>query len=345
MFVGLGAAFVAGCGASPEPVSAPRPAVTAPAVATGAPSATAVVTAAPEVAAPPKKVAKLRFDIDGEDSGIPLVDVVVGGQPTTLIVDTGATHHVIASWVAGQIGGTTTSAGNGMDHAGKSIALTQLEGVDIVVSGWGSAGANGTLVAPLPPGLQSQGIGGVLSPQALAKDGRAVVLDLRKGTMTEAAYDDAIRALAGEPGSSFTGDVRDCGTNGTLTFVRATIAGVAVEAQVDTGATHTTVSAGSEAGKKLKPLAKGKTTAFAASGMFTVPSVERARVQAGSLDAETTVDLVKRDARQACPNEAYLGTDLLRSCTLVLGPKELAAKCAPPMRMEEAAHHDDPAGR
>lgn len=301
------------------------------------PVATAVVatpgTGAPVAEQAPsarKKLAKVRFDADGEDVGVPLVDVVVGGQPTSLMVDTGATQHVIASWVAKQIGPTSPSMTTGVDHVGKNVTLTRLEGVDIQVSGWGPLGATGALVASLPPILQKQGIGGVLSPISLVKEGRAVVLDLRRGTLAEQAFEDASKALEAEAGVAVAGEVRDCGNGGALSFVKATISGVSVEAQLDTGATSTTVRAGAEVGVKLLPLATAQSSAYAASGIFTVPTVESAHVQIGGLDVATSIDLVKREPRTPCTNDGHIGMDLLRRCTIVLGTKAFSAKCDGP---------------
>lgn len=317
---------------SPAPLPPPNPTASAAAAApTSDPTATPTATASAEAPpAPKQKRAKLRFDVNGEDFGAPLVDVLVAGQPTTVIVDTGATHHVVASWVAAQVGPTKKSATTGLDHAGQSVALQHLEGADIQISGWGPIGANGILVAALPAQFQKQGIGGAIAVQALVAEGRAVVLDLRKGTMFDSALDEALRSLESEAGSPVAGDVRACGNGGSLPFVRATIGGGDLDAQVDTGATNTTVRAASPAGIRLKPLAKTASAAYAASGLFTVPSVAGAHVKVGALDVETTIDLVKRDPRPDCPNDAFVGMDLLRRCTLVFGQKQWAARCDPP---------------
>ncbi len=325
---------LAACGAtSPAPPSNPKGTPTAEAAAsTVAPTATPLPTAsATAAAAPAQKRAKVRFDVNGEDFGAPLVDVLVAGQPTTLIVDTGATHHVVASWVAAQVGPTTKANTTGLDHAGQSVALQRLEKADIQISGWGSIGADGALVAALPEEFRKQGIGGALAVQAIVGEGRAVVLDLRKGAMYEASLEEALHALGAEAGAALTGDVRACGNGGSLPFVRATIGGADLDAQMDTGATNTTVRAASAAGVKLKPLAKTASAAYAASGLFTVPSVKGAHVKVGgALDVETTIDLVKRDARPDCPNDAFVGMDVLRKCTLVFGQKQWAARCDPP---------------
>ena len=279
---------------------------------------------------PPRR-ASLRFELGDSDFPAPLVDVVVSGQPTTMIVDTGATHQVVGGWVAAQIGPTAATNDVGIDHAGKTLALTKLPGATIVVSGWGPIDASDAVVLPIPAALQRQGIGGVLSPQAIATEDRAVVLDFRRGTMTDAVLGDALRTLEKEPGAAIEGEVRSCGAgNGALVFVRASIAGVEVDAQLDTGATETTVRAGSEVGTRMRPGAKGTSTAVAASGVMRVQTVDGARVKVGALEVETTVGLVPKEARAVCPSDALLGMDVLRRCQIVMSSKVMKARCSAP---------------
>lgn len=310
--------------------NATTPKSTAEAVTT-APTASASAAPTTAVNAPPApKRAKVRFDANGQDFGAPLVDALVGGQPTTLMLDTGATHHVVASWVASEVGPTRDSSIQGLDHAGQSVALKELPNGEITISGWGPIGAGSPLVAALPMEFQKSGVGGLLAVQALVGEGRAVTLDLRTGALTEGPLDESMAALEKLEGPSITGEIRTCANGASLPFVRAKIGGGEIDAQLDTGATNTTVRAASPAGVKLKPLAKTASTAFAASGMFTVPSVRGAHVQVGALDVETTIDLVKRDPRPDCPNDAFVGIDVLRRCALVFGKKTLAGRCESP---------------
>ncbi len=266
----LGLVVAAGCGgAAGEPAT---PAGANSGAASGEAGPAATVTPGAQPAAASKRRATLRFELGEDDFPAPLVDVVVSGHPATMIVDTGATHQVIATWVAEQVGQTAASGDVGLDHAGKRLTLGKLVGATIAVSGWGAIDATNAVVTKVPAPLQKRGIGGVLSPQALASDEAAVVLDFRRGHMTAAPLADALRALESEPGAAITGEVRSCGPGGgALLFVRASVAGVEVDAQIDTGATETTVRATSETGSRLLSRAKAETTAIAASGVFTVP--------------------------------------------------------------------------
>jgi hypothetical protein len=53
-------------------------------------------------------------------------------------------------------------------------------------------------------------------------------------------------------------------------------------------------------------------------------------VKVGALEIDTTVDLVPREPRVNCPNDASLGMDILHRCVLVLDSKSFAAKCTAP---------------
>lgn len=291
-------------------------------------------SAGPAAPQAPGKRAALRFDVEGDDFPSPLVDVIVSGQPTTMLVDTGATHQVVGRWVAEQIGPVTQDANDvGIDHAGKALPIARLEGAQIVVSGWGPIDASEAVVVAIPGPLERRGIGGVLSPQALAAEGRAVVLDFRRGTMTEAAWGDAMRGLDAEAGAAAYGEVKSCGPGGgALAYVQVAIGGTEVLAQLDTGATQTTVRAASAAGAALAKRAKGASSAIAASGTYTVATAEGTRVALGELAMDVDVALVPKAARTGCTNDAQIGMDVLRRCVIVLGPSAVATKCSPPPR-------------
>lgn len=289
------------------------------------------VDAASGAGAPARRAA-LRFELGDDDFPSPMVDVVVSGQPTAMLVDTGATHQVIGAWVAEQIGPVTRSPGDvGVDHAGKALAISRLPGAQIVISGWGPIDASQALVVPLPGVLSRRGLGGVLSPQALASEGRAVVLDLRRRTMTEVEIGAALRALDAEPGAAVFGEVKRCGRGGgALPYVGVEIEGASALAQLDTGATQTTARAGSDVGLALAKRANGASTAVTASGALTVAAAEDTQVKLGDLEITTDVAIVPKEARTACPNDALLGMDVLRRCVIVLGASAVAVKCEAP---------------
>lgn len=313
------------CGAGDLGPAAVTRAVTPTSVA----ATSTVAPAEPPAPVSVLKRAELWFDADG-GSPPALVDVLVNGQPTRMLVDTGASHHILAQWVAEKAGSSREADAAGTDQVGKSVALSRLDDAHVVVSGWGAIDASEMFVAALPLSLRDEGIGGILSPQRLADGDRAVVLDFRERKMTSASLGDALHALESEPGVALSGEVQGCGTSGALPLLRATIAGVQVDAQLDSGATNTTVRAKSEAGVRLRPHARRSTTAVAASGVFSAPSLDDTRVKVGALEIDTTVDLVPREPRVNCPNDASLGMDILQRCVLVLGSKAFAAKCTAP---------------
>src|SRR6185436_13204532 len=153
-----------------------------------------------------------------------------------MIVDTGATHHVIAKWLAAELAVPVTTAGDkGTDHTGKKVAVSRLDQVSFSLSGWGPVSAPTLLVVAVPDALKKLGIGGFLSPQALALSGRAVLLDFRAGSMFEAPIDEALQRLAIAPGGPPPTALRVCdhGPNGGQEFVaQTTIEGIAAEVKI-----------------------------------------------------------------------------------------------------------------
>src|SRR5262245_46626938 len=148
--------LVACSATQPTPVTPTPPPHTEPALTASAVAAVPPPTASAAPIAAPRR-ASLRFDLQGDDFPSPLVDVVVSGTPTTMIVDTGATHPVVASWIAAQIGSAKATNVSGLDHTGKAIALSKLDGATLIVSGWGPVDSASMFVIQVPPALQKRG--------------------------------------------------------------------------------------------------------------------------------------------------------------------------------------------
>lgn len=336
LFMTLGACAPAAspaAGSAAGPAASPAAAKGAPA---GAPAATSPADAAGEgaasQAAAPRR-ARLRFDLDGRSFPSPLADAIVGGQPTTLLIDTGATHHVVARWLADELSIPQTSGGDvGLDHAGQAVRITRIEGAPLSLSGWGRVDAPLLLVVAIPEALQHAGIGGVLSPQALAAGGRAVILNLREGLMSDARLEDALLALAGSPEYGELIELALCGgeNEGRQIIAPAHVNGVEVHLKVDSGATQTSIFAGTPAGKRLAAGARGARSAYAASGKHTVPVLAGTRLALGSGEVVTDIDVLPNAPRPTCPADGFVGMDALRQCILVLGESRAAARCRRP---------------
>ena len=303
----------------------------------GDPAASAVASApggpGNNAAAGQTRRVPLRFDIQGTSFPSPLIDAIVGGQPTTLLIDTGATHHVITGWLADELALPQTTAGDvGLDHAGRPVRITRVEGAAVSLSGWGRVDVPTLLVVPVPEVLQRMGIGGFLSPQALAAGRRAVILDLRAGEMRDAPFDDAVRAAEASPEPGSITELALCGgeNEGRQLIAPVLVNGVAVQLKVDSGATQSSLFAASEAGKRFAAGARGAHSAYAASGKHTVPVLEKTRVQIGGGEVVTDVDLLPNAPRPGCPADGFIGMDALRQCTLILGETRAVARCRRP---------------
>jgi len=286
-------------------------------------------TSLPEEPRPePARVAKIGFQDAVEASSAPLVDAVVGGQPTMLIVDTGATHHVVAGWLAREIAvGESHPAGTATDHAGDTVAVSRLEGVPLSISGYGHVDTSPLLVLEVPDALRRRGIGGVISPQALVRPGHAVLLDFGARTLSELPAAEAARKVEARGPSSST--VRRCGNLGAgVLVVAATIEGTEASLELDTGSTTSSLSAGMELGQRLGKLRQGTSTQVTASGVHEVPTVPGAHVALGSFASEVDLDLLPRAPPVRCA-EGYAGMDLLRTCALLITGEQEHLWCAP----------------
>ncbi|XYI03944.1 retropepsin-like aspartic protease [Sorangium sp. So ce1128] len=331
-----GALAVAGC-AEPAAVRAapasPRSAAPAGAGGASSPAGSPAAGAGPAApAAGPERRASLQYHLNDRAFPSPLIDAVVAGQPAVLLVDTGASHHVLARWLADELALPLSTAGDvAVDHAGRPLAVSRLENATLALSGWGRVEVPALLVVPMPDVLQRIGIGGVVAPQELAGPGRAVVLDLREGRMTEAPRDEAARALRARFGEAAVVELARCGgpNQGSELTARASVEGIAVTLKIDSGASQSSLFAFSPAGKRLSRRATGDRSAYAASGRHTVPVLSGARLRMAGFDATADIDLLPGERRATCPSDGFAGMDVLRTCVLVLAEDGGVAACAP----------------
>ncbi|WP_437279605.1 retropepsin-like aspartic protease [Sorangium sp. So ce375] len=331
-----GALAVAGC-AEPAAVRAapasPRSAASAGAGDASSPAGPPAEGAGPAApAAGPERRASLQYHLNDRAFPSPLIDAVVAGQPAVLLVDTGASHHVLARWLADELALPLSTAGDvAVDHAGRPLAVSRLEDASLALSGWGRVEVSTLLVVRMPDVLQRIGIGGIVAPQELAGPGRAVVLDLREGRMTEAPRDEAARALRARFGEAAIVELARCGgpNQGSELTARASVEGIDVTLKIDSGASQSSLFAVSPAGKRLSRRATGDRSAYAASGRHTVPVLSGARLRMAGFDAAADIDLLPGEQRATCPSDGFAGMDVLRTCVLVLAEDGGVAACAP----------------
>ena len=290
---------------------------------------------APRTSAPRR--AKLKYEILGRAFPLPLLTGTIGGQPVLMLVDTGANSHVIAGWLARKLGLSMKKLGDvGTDHIGKSIATFRVEKPDLAIDDWGTLVPTPVLATDVPDVIEKLGIGAFISPQRLVEEGDAVVLDLLKGELRPARWDEAHYELSawGAP-LVLPEQGRACEENegpikGLAFVVPATVETQRVELLVDTGAQHSDVFTTSPAGQRLAAQSTlNKEPMYTASGKISARKLKGARVTAGSFSVLTDVDLIGGAGDASCPRDGVLAMDVLRSCSLLLGRSKIYARCVP----------------
>jgi hypothetical protein len=281
----------------------------------------------------PKRI-PLRFELFGRAFPLPLVHGTVGGEPTWMLVDTGANSHVIAAWLARKAKLVSKNLGDvGTDHTGRTIVTSRVDDPSIVVDGWGALANGPILVTEVPEAVARLGIGAFLSPQQLATAGDAIVLDLAHAEMRTDSLPAALKALEGRGVDLLTTEAHACEDTDSpikgLAFVMpARIDGTRVGLLLDTGAHHSDLLASTPVGKKLAPRSiANKEQVYAASGKITTRTIKRAKLEVGAWSGITDVDVLPGDSDPACPRDGVLAMDVLQKCVLVLHASKVRARC------------------
>lgn len=301
-----------------------------------------MTTAEPRLATnigkPLTKRALLRYDIRGRAFPLPVVSGTINGHPVLMLVDTGANSHVIAGWLARKLAMPMKKLGDiGTDHVGKSIATYRLDRVEIAVDDWGKLGPTTLLATEVPEVIEKLGIGAFISPQRLDEEGDSVVLDLAKGELRSAWFDEQQKAMSesGTPlfevDSARTCDDSDGPIRGLAYVVPSTIESQRVSLLVDTGAQHSDVFASSAAGQNLlEKSTQSREAMYTASGKVQARSLKSAHITTGSFAVTSDVGLIQGAPDASCPRDGVLAMDVLRSCTILLGRTRVYGRCLVP---------------
>jgi hypothetical protein len=251
--------------------------------------------------------------IDGTTHA-PLVEAVVNGVPTRLILDTGASDHLLTIDLCEAAGVATEPGEPGTDSTGSSVPSWQARKVTVrigeVAFTFSEVVAIGT-----PPPFRSMGIGGSLSPQRL-HPGAHVVLDLAAGRVAmPGAVDDFDDWLAETyPGwrtlrlPSFDGD-------GTVLVEAAIDSFAPVVTMLDTGAKAT--YAAPDAGPGLGEGGVARSTGHGVGGTEAFGVDVPGRVLHIG-DAALPLDLLIA-GHELGVARCVVGMDLLRGTVLAVG--------------------------
>jgi len=262
-------------------------------------------------------------------TSLPVVTAVIGDQAVRLALDTGANLHMIEAGVAWWLrlpGEDAESATGILDAAGR-IAVVERRGLVPLRLGDPALDRAEPLTSVAAPFLLEAGIAGVLSPQRLAPEGRAVEVDLRAGSMrvltpaeTEASAGPGWVAL--EPGCA-----SDDGVPIFLVDVR--IEGHLTRMIVDTGSDTTCLDARPERGWTLPQRPRRAAQRQTLGDSRPVSVLDGTEVSISGLTRRVAVDMEDIPAEDpTCPNDGRLGSDVLRSCRLVLDRDHGALLCA-----------------
>lgn len=118
--------------------------------------------------------APIIFRVGDEVTHAPMVEAVVRGSVTKLILDTGSTDHILTTELTDRLGLRRTAAEPGTDSSGASVASWSVEDRWIQVGGI-SLELHGVIAIAGPPQFEAWEVGGFLSPQHLHPTAQVVV--------------------------------------------------------------------------------------------------------------------------------------------------------------------------
>jgi hypothetical protein len=260
----------------------------------------------------------------------PLAKARIAAHEALFIIDSGASVNVLADWYAkvAKIP-TTTATGAATGAGGKTTAVQTAHGLRGQWSDGQRLNLKEAIIVAFPPIFETLHLAGLMSPQLLAPEGTAAVLDLKVPSlefkpfaraMSDLHLSQAIKVpqqVCRNPDSQFVN---------RLYLARVATAGVTDLVQIDTGATKTIFSVDSniahaiETNSELGPRSEG--LGGEVNGQRMVRNVQFLR---GGKTVALNPSIGAVSA--SCDAKGLLGMDALRSCLLVLGDSEMAFSC------------------
>lgn len=262
-----------------------------------------------------RHVGRITFATAGGTTHAPLVEAVVNGVRTRLILDTGATDHLLTLSVCEAANLATEPGEPGTDSTGSLVPSWQARDVTVALGAMELALPE-VIVIDTPAPFRRLGFGGTLSPQRLRPD-TYVSLDLTEGgAATLLSADD----LDGWLASTYPGrralQLPAVEGDGTVLVEAAIDAFPPVVTMLDTGAKMTYAADAAVPG--LGDGRERRSTGHGVGGTesFGVDVPGRVLHVGG---AELPVDLVIAEHDLGIPG-CVVGMDLLRGSVLALGP-------------------------
>lgn len=257
----------------------------------------------------------------------------VADLDTLLIVDTGATASGLDSALVARAKVDVVDSGvRGRDWTGQPIKILRTD-APIALEGIGRVPDRASGVAEFSPGFRARGLGGVLSPQALANATDDVLIDFpgrRLVVRPQSAREVPIgQAPAAEPLCTD----RSGGIEGTHLTILVLVNGTRARLAVDTGLSDTTLFASAAAAVKLEPPPAppsgpgdapivGGTPLGGSKGML-----RKATLAAGDWSTVIDIGIVDGTPSSKCPFDGRLGIDVLRSCAIEIANGASIVRC------------------
>jgi hypothetical protein len=133
--------------------------------------------------------APITFQVGDEVTHAPMVEAIVRGAATKLILDTGSTDHILTIELTDRLGLRRTAAEPGTDSAGASVASWSVDDLAVEVGGV-ALELHDVIAIAGPAPFEAWGVGGFLSPQHLHPTAQ-VVLDFAAGGLILLDGDEA----------------------------------------------------------------------------------------------------------------------------------------------------------
>jgi predicted aspartyl protease len=311
-----------------------RPGAAAVALAVAV-SATIAAGRAQVPATPADRSAARRISVSYDEAlkrngfDTPVVRLQVNGVTAWMVVDTGAAIHTFAAWFVEKAelvpDAALSDTVSGRDAAGERLPLRFVHDFEATLDGrtpWHVATA---AVADFPADFEQGRVAGLLSPQLLAGDAEAVILDLR---VPELRIESEGKAFpAARVGHAAVLDPCGAGRSPVPSLLFAadvTIGDRTVRMLVDSGAEHTQVATDATAAIGLPRDAVHEQVGV---GGVREQVAVAAAVPVSAAGTTQSLDVAIGGSRSACGGEGLLGIDFLRQCRLTMSAGRGAIDC------------------
>lgn len=280
------------------------------------------------------RVMALRYEAELQRIGFPspTLAITVNGKPARFLIDSGAGVHTFAKWFVSAAGLATQHHGGAkaVDAGGHPVDISLVRDVTLTLGDGSKLEIDEAIVADFPPFFEGNAIAGLLSPQLLAAQTHAAVLDLRKPELRLQPMERAIERFNATL-LSISNSTRLCVQRGSplenrLYAVRTVVEGVETSLTVDTGASGTTLQDGTPAAiaVRKKPGTGGAEMSVGGQAMQVFRS-SPVTLDFGGGKRTLSVSLGK-DAG-SCGAQGRLGMDALRGCRWIFARAAVAMSC------------------